>query len=477
MLSPDPQSEAGYILLRCYKESVQRLSCELTSLSSYAAFVIVGVGNVAQRRCIIWIGASCSPSDRTIAENLSYDIAVKDYNSPIVPECIVEDRENQILLDAILGSLWVQIDDYRRAARIRSTTAITNRPVSLYMLEKQASSSPACYKINLIATETPDPSTGKVSRLTFPTVNRSSVVAVSIGEQYDLWFGASVNGADQSLAKTNLRAFAVGRASETRKGIESVMFSRNLKLATPFYKSVFRMYFTTESALLIMYSNSGGQWGAPGDPVGSSGRHRQRVDKSAIPNTKNNSEGCSDCVGDTILRLLGLSSNSSQRLFWGSSSDAPMPPNPAASASMIQAKISRLTTRIDIKFLNPPRWGSKLLVLDLDHTLIDFSCRFDFMVDQLKRPFLDGFMSDAYRQHYDIAIWSQTNWKWLELKLTELGMLNRKDYKICFALDKSSMFTVNQNYIKPLQLIWNKYADRWSAKNTVSSHTPFLSSL
>ena len=67
---------------------------------------------------------------------------------------------------------------------------------------------------------------------------------------------------------------------------------------------------------------------------------------------------------------------------------------------------------------------------------MDFSCRFDYMVEQLKRPYLDAFLAQSYL-YYDIAVWSQTNFKWLELKLTELGMLNRGDYKICFALVSS----------------------------------------
>ena len=63
------------------------------------------------------------------------------------------------------------------------------------------------------------------------------------------------------------------------------------------------------------------------------------------------------------------------------------------------------------------------------------------MADQLKRPFLDAFLAQSYL-YYDIAVWSQTNFKWLELKLTELGMLNRRDYKICFALVSTEANTV-----------------------------------
>jgi TFIIF-interacting CTD phosphatase-like protein len=134
----------------------------------------------------------------------------------------------------------------------------------------------------------------------------------------------------------------------------------------------------------------------------------------------------------------------------------------------LSLKILRLATKTDIQFLHQPRRNSHLLVLDLDHTLMDFSCRFDFMAEQLKRPYLDYFLSRAY-QYYDIAVWSQTNFKWLELKLTELGMMDREDYKICFALDKSTMFTVKQQYVKPLKVIWHKCINQgWGPHNTVS---------
>lgn len=99
----------------------------------------------------------------------------------------------------------------------------------------------------------------------------------------------------------------------------------------------------------------------------------------------------------------------------------------------VYMKLQRLASRTEILFINEPRRNTKLLVLDLDHTLMDFSCRFDYMVEELKRPYLDDFLAQSYL-YYDIAVWSQTNFKWLELKLTELGMLNRNDYKICFAL-------------------------------------------
>jgi len=485
MLSPPPGSpsssglgvgdaDAGFFLLRVYKESVQRLPCELSSLSSFAAFIVICVGGPTQRRCMVWIGTTCSPADRTLAEKLSLVVAVDDLGST-APDCMAEDRENLSILDAILNTMWVQLDDYRRTARIRATTPICNKPSFLYSFTKDPAKVPAAFNITTLRNETPDPSTGKMAKFTFPVgVDKSSILVVNVGDQYDLWFGEAVNGVDQSLVKTALRSFAVDKAPEKRRGIESVMFSRNLRVVCVLDRSVFRAHFTEESARRIAFASAAFAGSTRGHR--STDRLRSGLDRNELPNTSRSTEGCSDCVGDTILRLLGMTGDvSAARLFWGPassdiwgrSSDPLEQLSPELEQAAIQSKIQRLTQKIEVKFLNPPRWGTKLLVLDLDHTLIDFSCRFEYMFEQLKRPHLDKFLAACYRQQYDIAIWSQTNWKWLELKLTELGMLSRKDYKICFALDKSSMFTVRQNYIKPLQLIWNKFGDRWGPGNTV----------
>ena len=128
-----------------------------------------------------------------------------------------------------------------------------------------------------------------------------------------------------------------------------------------------------------------------------------------------------------------------------------------------------------------------LLVLDLDHTLLDFSARTlrenahsehsiggdDAVANNLKRPYMDDFLTWAYK-YYDLVVWSQTSWRWLEIKLTELGMISHPGYKICFVLDKTSMFKIVsskrsgkkvEHSVKPLQIIWSKF-NHWGSHNT-----------
>ena len=46
----------------------------------------------------------------------------------------------------------------------------------------------------------------------------------------------------------------------------------------------------------------------------------------------------------------------------------------------------------------------------------------------MKRPYTDAFLTAVYA-HYDLCIWSQTSWRWLELKLTEMGFLSNPNYR------------------------------------------------
>lgn len=197
--------------------------------------------------------------------------------------------------------------------------------------------------------------------------------------------------------------------------------------------------------------------------------------------------------------------------------------------------LKKFTESTTIHIMNEPRTNKPLLVLDLDHTLLDFSSKrlqqattYEMGASTaaaMKRPFMDQFLTVVYR-HYDLVVWSQTSWKWVEVKLTELGMLSKfpmvcvcvfvfgfgvgregtickgigscnfdscckcfvhsdflklynianPGYKFCFVLDKTSMFSVTstkrdgtayRHYVKPMQLLWSKFPNRWGPHNTV----------
>jgi ubiquitin-like domain-containing CTD phosphatase 1 len=140
-------------------------------------------------------------------------------------------------------------------------------------------------------------------------------------------------------------------------------------------------------------------------------------------------------------------------------------------------KLSEMAARTEIRLINPLRPGKKLLVLDLDYTLFDFKSRKNITtsLQEITRPGLEDFMVSCY-EDYDFAVWSQTSWTWLEVKLTELGLLTHPRFKIAFVLDRECMFKVRsynkkdkklkEHEVKALGIIWAKMP-QFNAKNTV----------
>jgi len=167
--------------------------------------------------------------------------------------------------------------------------------------------------------------------------------------------------------------------------------------------------------------------------------------------------------------------------------------------------LKKFTESTAVNIIHQPREGKPLMVLDLDHTLLDFSRKSIEQastaeriaeatngnsggggvgasssstretIEKMKRPFMDNFLAKAY-ESYDLVVWSQTSWRWLETKLIELGMLANPRYRFCFVLDKTSMFAIKstarsgrqvKHYVKPLQIIWNKFPNAWGPHNTV----------
>uniref|UniRef100_A0A8C5PBH0 Ubiquitin-like domain-containing CTD phosphatase 1 n=1 Tax=Leptobrachium leishanense TaxID=445787 RepID=A0A8C5PBH0_9ANUR len=134
------------------------------------------------------------------------------------------------------------------------------------------------------------------------------------------------------------------------------------------------------------------------------------------------------------------------------------------------AKISRRVKDHKVEVQNAPREGKKLLVLDVDYTLFDHrSCAETGL--ELMRPYLHEFLTSAY-EDYDIVIWSATSMKWIEAKMKELGVSTNSNYKITFMLDSAAMITVHTPKrglidVKPLGVIWGKYAEFYSKNNTI----------
>ena len=134
--------------------------------------------------------------------------------------------------------------------------------------------------------------------------------------------------------------------------------------------------------------------------------------------------------------------------------------------------LNKTIQKTEIYIINSSRPNNKLIVFDLDYTLFDCKSPASH-ISLLARPGMHEMLACVY-ENYEICIWSQTSWKWLEAKITELGMLDHPSYKIAFVLDQSAMFSIestrsgkkNKHQVKPLDLIYAKFP-RFSAENTV----------
>ena len=104
--------------------------------------------------------------------------------------------------------------------------------------------------------------------------------------------------------------------------------------------------------------------------------------------------------------------------------------------------LQKFTESTEVHIINPPRRTANgahkpLLVLDLDHTLLDFSSRAltengatatdigssdDTVANRLKRPYMDEFLTWTYK-YYDLVVWSQTSWRWLEVRFSHICII------------------------------------------------------
>lgn len=143
-----------------------------------------------------------------------------------------------------------------------------------------------------------------------------------------------------------------------------------------------------------------------------------------------------------------------------------------------EKKLKECVEKAEINIMNPPRPGKALLVLDLDHTLLDYRDRIPN-----KRPHCIEFLRAVY-PHYDLCIWSQTKWMHIEEKLIGMGIVSPagipNDFNVTFVLDRSAMFKIRshrrtregkawEHEVKPLALIWRRaeLKEFYNSKNTV----------
>ena len=93
----------------------------------------------------------------------------------------------------------------------------------------------------------------------------------------------------------------------------------------------------------------------------------------------------------------------------------PFPPRHLSQRLVVQEKLQKRLDTVQVRILNPPRPGKKLLVIDIDYTIFDLGSTAE-RVEELARPYLHFFLAACY-EHFDLMIWSATSMKWVEMKM------------------------------------------------------------
>ncbi|KAJ3364090.1 hypothetical protein HDU91_002741 [Kappamyces sp. JEL0680] len=83
------------------------------------------------------------------------------------------------------------------------------------------------------------------------------------------------------------------------------------------------------------------------------------------------------------------------------------------------ATLQKVIQETHINVINDLSPRKKLIVFDLDYTLFDCKSQVSH-ISILARPGMHEMLS-VLSTHYEFCIWSQTSWRWLEAKITELG--------------------------------------------------------
>jgi hypothetical protein len=471
------------VLARVYKHTVQRLVCELSQLNSAAAFLFVCS---EPSRVFVWLGESCSTEDALYSEQIAHSIIEEDFLGVGSVDVIKENREDEAVLGELLEALWLTPADYRALESSSRKVEIHNKPMSLGIVERRKGSRELRMKF---LSEERTLTNGAVKPLVFPQVmNTKTVCVVIVGDNYDVLIGNDVTKPEQAAIKLYVINYALEAVDDAHKAVVATQFSsRNLKMYKKEGPKLFKLYFRSDTVSAL----NGAASVQPNRTKARSPNNLNR--RAAIKKTDVFTNTCTDCVGDTIMSLLGMrftegdsedgdmvshsdensSCDESEYVYnrRAAAQGSPIAPRPrmaatnkntpaafsartSASASgsgnpnitttdagnghsngsedgfdgymditsshvkipyvadaedlvpdeygehpsmfdpaLVAAKIARAQLRTNIQYFHPPRKGFALLVLDLDHTLMDFSQRYN--TKNVLRPHLFQFLKEV----------------------------------------------------------------------------------
>jgi hypothetical protein len=231
-------------LFRIYKNTAQRVKLAIHSLRSDAVFLLVCDED---KQVLAWFGSESSAEDRELALKIGLEVTIKDYSNVELEEIpvILEDLERSVQLRYFLDKLWEDEATYRSpSSRDLRRHRVINSPVTLFVIEKIIGGN---YIMKELKRSLPD-EYGTVPRISFAPIEKDSIVAVSFGEQWDLWVArGSIPEIDRILAflSSNISPQAASSSSWdvsdntqniriVKQGCERRLFRLPFKLLTNF---------------------------------------------------------------------------------------------------------------------------------------------------------------------------------------------------------------------------------------------------
>ncbi len=201
-LSDEPTDVIPPTLYRIYKATVQRQVPTYRSLSSNAAFLIL---IDSETQVLGWVGSQCSEEDSQLLQELGIDVMTRDYGHPhtkSIPIVYEQDDANP-LLEALLDIFEIDASVYsNKLTATERRKNIENSSVSIgIIIPPKNWKDLHLFELKETSYAHPDLN-GMVPRIPFPHLEKSTIVYMNIGDQWDLWFSKNVN---QSLVDLSIK--------------------------------------------------------------------------------------------------------------------------------------------------------------------------------------------------------------------------------------------------------------------------------
>lgn len=218
-------------LIRIFKTTIQRVTCEIQSLNSNAVFILI---NDSGKYVGVWLGEKSSRIDKAVTETKVIPELIKmlklNFSSTTVPYLLegtvdVSDVDLIRLIKEIGGNMdkYLKLKDERK-------NSLANNISSLSMLEMDENK---IFTLNEIST-TKLNEKGSLSKLSFQNPTPTTLAVVIVGTEIDLWVGNEIKQDDRNNAVTFLKNKFLSQIQIVRQGFESFIFKEQFTPDTPF---------------------------------------------------------------------------------------------------------------------------------------------------------------------------------------------------------------------------------------------------